>query len=209
MARTATPHHPPELRPRCLARSRCFGAGLLAADADQLRRACVELLRAERLREELARAELELSMVLLLLSRGREDDRREVMQPRVRLHRREHVEAAQMRHHQVEQNEIDTGITSQNVERFAPIISERHPEWALLQLHLDDAADVWLIIGDEDVIRRFGRAAVRDHSQTRAAMWSRLRRSSNRSCPMFACGVRRMKRIASEDIAEMMAMPPR
>jgi hypothetical protein len=26
---------------------------------------------------------------------------------------------------------------------------------------------------------------------------------------MFACGVRRMKRIASEDIAEMMAMPPR
>src|SRR3954470_6826483 len=98
MARTAIPHHQPGPRPRYLARSRCFGAGLLAADAHELRRACVELLRAERLREELARAELERSMVLLLLSRGREDDRREVVQPRVRLHRREHVEATQMRH---------------------------------------------------------------------------------------------------------------
>src|SRR4051812_36360319 len=137
MARTATLHHPPGLRPRYLARSRCFGAGLLAADADQLRRACVELLRAERLREELTRAELESSVVLLLLSRGREDDRREVVQPLVRLHRREHIEATQMRHHQVEQNEIHTGITPQNVERFAPIVRERHPERALLQLHLD------------------------------------------------------------------------
>src|SRR5512138_2486336 len=125
-------------------------------------------------------------MMLLLLSGRREDDRRKVVQAIICLHRRQHVEAAQMWHHQIEQDEVDVRISPQDVERFASIISEGHPKWPLLQLHLDDAADVWLVIGHEDVIRRLGRAAVRDHSQTRAAMWSRLRRSSNRSCPMFA-----------------------
>ena len=73
------------------------------------------------------------------------------LQPIVALHLGEHVEPAQVRHHEVEQHEADVRLAPQHLERLAAVVGERHPERALLELHLDDASDVRLVIGDERV----------------------------------------------------------
>src|SRR5688500_5704452 len=124
-------------------------AALLARDARELRGARVELLRAERLREELARAQLHRLPVLLLLAGGGEDDAGQVAPARIGPDPGQHVEATELRHHQVEQHEADVGLPGQHVERFATVVRQGDPERTLLELHLDDATDVRLIIGDE------------------------------------------------------------
>ncbi len=53
-----------------------------------------------------------------------------------------------------------SGSRSKHLERLAAIIRERHPEWALLQLHLDDPPDVRLIVRDQGVDRLHSRTRV-------------------------------------------------
>ena len=77
-----------------------------------------------------------------------------VAPPIVVAHGGEHVEAAEVRHHQIEQDETDVGLALEHLERFASVIRERDAKRSLLELHLDDAADVRLVIGDEHVVRR-------------------------------------------------------
>jgi hypothetical protein len=60
----------------------------------------------------------------------------------------ENIEPAQLRHHQIEEHEVDLLAVVDYVERLLAVVSERYPKWSLLELHLDDAANVGLIIGD-------------------------------------------------------------
>ena len=45
----------------------------------------------------------------------------------------------------------DVGLALEHVERLAAVVRERDAKRALLELHLDDAADVRLVVGDEHV----------------------------------------------------------
>ena len=105
----------------------------------------------ERLREKLGRAELHRLLMLRFLAGCGEDDARQVLQPFVRPNAREHIEPAEVRHHEVEQHEVDVRLALQQVDRFLTVVRERDAKRPLLELHLDDAADVRLIIGDQHV----------------------------------------------------------
>jgi len=102
--------------------------------------------------------------VLLLLPGRGEDDARDVAPPIVGAHRGEHVQAAQVWHHEIEQHETDVGLVLERVHRFASVVDERDAKRPLLELHLDDATDVWFIVGDEHVARRAGRRAFHESS---------------------------------------------
>jgi hypothetical protein len=130
-------------------------------DPDQLRCACVELLWAEWLGQKLRRSESHRQAVLLFLARGGEDDARERFPLRLGSDFGEHIEAAQVRHHEVEEDHLDVGLTPQDLECLTPVVRERDSERALLQLHLDDAADMRLIIRDQSVNGRHARVLVR------------------------------------------------
>ena len=130
-----------------------------------------------------------------------------VRQPIVGAHRGEHVETAQMRHHQIEQDEADVGLALEDLERLAAVVRERDAKRALLELHLDDAADVRFVIGDEHVVdsarswtrslRRVSRCVLDCGAARRAA--GRCSRA----------GVTRTSRIASADSTETIARPLR
>ena len=79
--------------------------------------------------------------------------RRQVAPAIVGAHGGEHVEPAEVRHHEVEQDEADVGLALEHLERLAAVVGERDAKRALLELHLDDAADVRFVIGDENVTR--------------------------------------------------------
>src|SRR5688500_17673894 len=123
--------------------------------------------------------------MLLLLSRGRQDDAGEVLPARIAAHGGEDVQSREMRHHQVQQDQTEVAFARQDLESLATIIGEGHPEGTLFQLHLDDPADVRLVVSDEHVTRRGSQP------YTSAAMCSRLRRSSYSSWPMSAFGCTR------------------
>ena len=88
-------------------------------------------------------------MMLLLLTRRREHDGRQMLQPFVALHLGQHVETAQVGHHEIEQHEPDVVLAPEHLERLTTVVDEGDPEGPLLELHLDDASDVRLVIGDE------------------------------------------------------------
>lgn len=71
-------------------------------------------------------------------------------------HGREDVESTEMRHHQVEENELDVRFSLQRLERFAAVVRESDVKRPLLELHLDDATDMRLVVGDEHVVRPVG-----------------------------------------------------
>jgi hypothetical protein len=121
---------------------------------DELGDSCVELLGAERLGQEVVRAELNRARVLLFLAGGGENDARDVAPAVIVAHRGQDIQSAQVRHHQIQQNETDVGLALERVHRFASVIDESDMKWALLELHLDDAADVRFVIGDEHMARR-------------------------------------------------------
>ena len=45
-------------------------------------------------------------------------------------------------------------MSCQRVHGLAPVVRERDPKGALLEFHLDDAANVGLVVSDKDVPRR-------------------------------------------------------
>ena len=95
--------------------------------------------------------------MLLLLTRRGEDNARQIAPPVVASHRGENVEPAHVRHHQVEEHQTYIGFMLEDLKRLAPVVGERYAKRALLELHLDDAADVWFVIGNERVGQmRFG-----------------------------------------------------
>ena len=61
-----------------------------------------------------------------------------------------------MRHHQVEQHERDVRLALQRLERLATVVRERDAKRALLELHLDDATDMRLVVCDEHMVRLVG-----------------------------------------------------
>ena len=54
-------------------------------------------------------------------------------------------------HHEVENNKVGSVLPLENIEGFLAIKCKRNPEWALLQLDLDDAADMRFVVGNQDV----------------------------------------------------------
>ena len=76
-----------------------------------------------------------------------------------------------MRHHQIEQDETDVGLALEDFERFTTVVSERDAKRALLELHLDDAADVRFVIGNEHVARS-ARSWTRDRSDESGDVFS-------------------------------------
>ena len=83
-------------------------------------------------------------------------------------------------------------VATERLEGFASVVRQSNAEGPLLELHLDDAADVRFVVGDEHVAR--GRVG---HGESMrldgAAMRSRLRRISSSSCPTAAPGDIRTK----------------
>ena len=76
----------------------------------------------------------------------------------------EHVESAHLRHHQIENDNVGAVLTLEYVERLLSVKCHRYSEWPLLELDLDDAADVRFIIGNENVF--FVVALAARHSAT-------------------------------------------
>ena len=66
-------------------------------------------------------------MMLLLLAGGGEHDGRHVLEPFVALHFGEHVEPAQVRHHEVEQHEPDVVLAPKHLERLAAVVRRASP----------------------------------------------------------------------------------
>src|ERR1051325_1227049 len=177
---------------------------VVGLDADELRGASVEFFWAERFGEKVVGPQLHGARVLLLFARGGEDDRWNPAPALVGSHRGEHVEAAEMRHHEVEQYERHVSLVLEHVQRLASVVRKRDVKRTLLELHLDDAAAVRLVVRDEHMASRGGHGC-----QTRAAICSRLRRSSKRSWPMFARADTRTSKQASGERTDTIAIPSR
>src|SRR6186713_1333052 len=160
-----------------------------------------QALRTEWLRHEIGRAESHCPFALRVVTRRGEDNTRYLARAFVRPHSCENLESRDVRHHQVQPDHLQVWFAIECFERFDAVICERDAEWALLELHLDDTADMRLIIDHQDV-RSFNWMRV-DH--TREAMLARCRRRSYSSAPRcaLACTIRR--RIASGEMAEMIA----
>jgi len=94
--------------------------------------------------------------VLLFLTGGREDDARNVAKAVVLADGRQDIETAEVRHHQIEQDEIDVRFALQSFERFSAVIRQCDAKRALLEFHFDDATDMRLVVGDEHVVRLAG-----------------------------------------------------
>lgn len=62
----------------------------------------------------------------------------------------QYVEAADVRHHDIEENEVDRFGGVQSVERGAGVQDEFDPVGAVLELELDDPPDVRFVIHDQD-----------------------------------------------------------
>ena len=112
-----------------------------------------------------------------------------------------------MRHHEIEQHETDVGFAFEHLERFATVVGKRDAKRALLELHLDDAADVRFVIGDEHMVRS-------------ARSWTRSLRRESRCVPDCDAARRaagrcsrwaatRTSSIASADSTETIARPVR
>ena len=91
--------------------------------------------------------------MLLFLSSGRQDNAGQGLPLRLRSDFGEDIKAAQMRHHQIEQDDLNIGFTSKDLERLPSVVGKAHPKWPLLQFHLDDTPDVRLVVGDQRVDR--------------------------------------------------------
>ena len=88
---------------------------------------------------------------MLGVSAGGEDDAWQSLESVLLAHLPKHIETAQLGHHQVEQHQIHRIPVIDECERFFTVVGDAHAKWALLQLHLDDAADMRLVVSDEDV----------------------------------------------------------
>jgi hypothetical protein len=94
--------------------------------------------------------------VLLFLAGGRENDARHGAPPIVGAHRGQHIQSAQMGHHQIEKDETDVGFALEGLERFTTVVCKRDAKRALLELHFDDAANMRFVIGNQHVVDRRG-----------------------------------------------------
>jgi hypothetical protein len=70
-----------------------------------------------------------------------------------RAHVRQDVEAGQVRHHHVEEHQGDVVLAIEHVDRLTAVEGQRDAKRPLLELHLDDAADVGLVIGHQHMPR--------------------------------------------------------
>lgn len=94
--------------------------------------------------------------MLLLLTGSGENDARNLAEAVIVAHGGEDIESAEVRHHQVEQDEPDVSLALQGLERFAAVICQRDVKRALLELHFDDATNMRLVVCDEHVVRLVG-----------------------------------------------------
>ncbi len=130
----------------------------------------VKFFRAERFCQELCRSQRQRIAFVLRVAAGRKDDAGECFESFLLADLTEHVQAAQFRHHQVQQREIDVLVVVDEIERLLPVVRDADSIRTLLELHLDDATDVRLIIRDQDVTEtRCGFS----HDQIRDAMLPR------------------------------------
>src|SRR4051812_20984686 len=107
---------------------------------------------------------------MLGVATGGENDAGQRLEPVLVAHLPEHVEPAQLRHHQIEHGEIYPVVAVDEVQSFLAVVRETDPKWTLLELHLDDAADVRLVIGDEHMTETVRGIA---HAQISEAMLPR------------------------------------
>jgi hypothetical protein len=62
----------------------------------------------------------------------------------------EHLEAVHVRHHDVEQDQIDGVVGTKTVESAGAVLADLDGVGRRLQLELDDAADIRLVVHDEN-----------------------------------------------------------
>ncbi len=130
----------------------------------------VKFFRAERFCQELCRSQRQRIAFVFRVATGRKDDAGKRFESFLLADLTEHVETAQFRHHQVQQCKIDVLVIIDEIERLLSVVREADFERTLLELHLDDATDVRLIIRDQDVTEtRCGFS----HDQIRDAMLPR------------------------------------
>src|SRR5690606_20781735 len=111
-----------------------------------------------------------------------------------------------MRHHEVEQHEADAlRVAIEHVDRLLSVIHQGYAEGPLLELHLDDSANMRFVVCHEHM-PQFG--TVRRLHQTRDAICSRCLRSSNSSGPMCEPGFVSTRSSASVESTETIASVP-
>src|SRR5688500_18359142 len=106
-----------------------------------------------------------------------------------------------MRHHQIEPDDLEVRLAIERLECLDAIERERDPERPLLELHLDDAAHVRLVVDNEHVSAVSGYGCGSCH--TREAMLARWRRRSYKSAHKCSIGCTIRRRSASAETGEI------
>ena len=104
---------------------------------------------ADRLRQKIVSAAFEAPDAVLGLIQRRYHDDRHMRRPRIRLERRTHIEAAHVRHHDIEQDEVDT-FPEGSIERFAAVRRRAHVKILSLQTRLEQPHIGGDIVDNED-----------------------------------------------------------
>ncbi len=108
-----------------------------------------ELVRAERLRDVIVRADLEPDDPLRLVGAGRQHDDRNGGGPRLAAHDPADLKTVHLRQHQVEHQQVGRTIR-ERLERLPPGGQEFGGKPRLLQITLDELRDVPIVLDDED-----------------------------------------------------------
>jgi hypothetical protein len=119
-----------------------------------------ELLGAERLDHEIGNTEFGSALPVCVIALGSQHDDGYVTAVREAAELGKHFEPAELRQHDVQQNEIERIGLPQQCNGRGAVVAHLDIIRALFQFELDDAANVRLVIDDEDSasgLGRFGR----------------------------------------------------
>ena len=109
-----------------------------------------KLVRAERFGEEIRGPQGQSPLAIRVLTLSRQNDHWRIHAMWKPANLTENLESREVGHHDVEQYEVDGFVTLDPVHRRSPIPHQGNVKWRSLEFELNDAADVRLIVGDEN-----------------------------------------------------------
>jgi hypothetical protein len=119
--------------------------------------------RVERLRQVVVGAELNAAHHAVYVVERRDHDHRDVAQPGIVLEAPQDLKAAHLRHHDVEEDQID-GLAAQAIKGVAAVDRGHALVVEELQLLREDVAVERLVVDDQDSCRRRHRCSHRRHA---------------------------------------------
>ena len=124
---------------------------LLEAPVENVPDAEQKLLVRVRLDEVVVRAVLQALYLVRELALRREHDDRNLRRLEILADAAARLEAVDLRHHEVEEDEIGR-FAPNELERDLAVLGEDHPVAVLLELELENASDVILVVHDENLV---------------------------------------------------------